>query len=103
MKIDNSITKLGQLQPEEPRARRPQAAPTEPTKGGQADARIELTPASAQLQKLESQLASLPEIDMSKVEAVRQSIADGTFNANEDAIAEKLLASVVEGLQRQAR
>lgn len=103
MKIDNTLASVGQLRPEEGKPRRPEPAPSAPTSGGKADANIDLTRTSTQLQQLENQLASIPDIDMAKVEAVRQSIADGSFKTNDDAIAEKLLASVVEGLQRQAK
>ncbi|NWG86808.1 MAG: flagellar biosynthesis anti-sigma factor FlgM [Hydrogenophilaceae bacterium] len=103
MKIDNTLANVGQLRPEESKARRPEPAATTPASGGKANANIDLTRTSGQLQQLETQLASIPEIDMNKVEAVRQSIADGSFNTNEDAIAEKLLSSVVEGLRRQIK
>lgn len=102
MKIDSTVTNVGQLRPEENKARRPEPASSAPGQAAKGDANIDLTRTSTQLQQLENQLASMPDIDMAKVEAVRQSIADGSFNVNDDAIAEKLLASVVEGLQRQA-
>lgn len=103
MKIDNTLANIGNLRPEESKAKRPETTKTTPAPGGKADANIDLTRASTQLQQLESQLANIPDIDISKVEAVRQSIADGSFKPNNDAVAEKLLASVVEGLRRQVK
>lgn len=102
MKIDNSF-KIGHLRTEETKQRRP-----EPDTGGKvAPAKtaenIDLTRTSARLQQLESQLSKVDAIDTAKVEAVRQAIANGSFNANDDAIAEKLVNSIVEGLRRQAK
>ncbi|TCS71523.1 FlgM family anti-sigma-28 factor [Sulfuritortus calidifontis] len=103
MKIDSTLAKVGQLRPEENKARRPETAPSTPAQPAKADASIDLTRTSTRLQQLESQLASIPEIDMGKVETVRQAIADGKFDVNEDAIAEKLLNNVVEGLKQQVK
>ena len=44
--------------------------------------------------------AATPEVDMEKVNAVRQSIAEGTFVVNAEAIADKLLANAREMLDR---
>ena len=46
--------------------------------------------------------ASEPEIDVEKVNAVRQAIADKTYSVNPEAIAEKLLSNAREMLQRNA-
>lgn len=43
-----------------------------------------------------------PEIDVDKVNAIRQAIADKTYSVNPEAIAEKLLANAREMLQRSS-
>lgn len=40
------------------------------------------------------------DVDMAKVNAVKQSIADGSFKVNPEAIADKLLSNAQEMLQR---
>lgn len=44
--------------------------------------------------------AAEPEVDVEKVKAIRQAIADKTYTVNPEAIAEKLLANARELLQR---
>jgi len=44
--------------------------------------------------------ASAPEINLSKVEAIRQAIAEGRFAVSAEAIADKLLANAQEMLDR---
>jgi len=49
---------------------------------------------------LDKAAAAEPEVDTEKVKAIRQAIADKTYNVNPEAIAEKLLANAREMLQR---
>lgn len=56
--------------------------------------------------KLSSTAASLmsgtPEFDVEKVDAIRQSIADGSFKIDPEAIADKLIANARELLDRSS-
>jgi len=44
-----------------------------------------------------------PDVDLDKVQAVRQAIADGRYSVNAEAIADKLLANAQEMLDRTSR
>ena len=46
--------------------------------------------------------AAEPDVDIDKVNAMRQAIADKTYSVNPEAIAEKLLANAREMLQRSS-
>lgn len=46
--------------------------------------------------------AAEPEVDLDKVNALRQAIADKTYTVNPEAIADKLLANAREMLQRSS-
>ncbi len=74
---------------------------TNPSGAGQAEAgnsaaaqgdRVSLTDSARQLQALENQVASQPVVDSQRVDAVRQAIADGSFDINADRIADKLIS-----------
>ena len=49
---------------------------------------------------LDKAAAAEPEVDVEKVNAIRQAIADKTYSVNPEAIAEKMLANAREMLQR---
>lgn len=51
---------------------------------------------------LDKAAAAEPEVDIEKVNAIRQAIADKTYTVNPEAIAEKLLANAREMLQRSS-
>jgi len=55
---------------------------------------------SALARGLDKTAAAEPEVDVEKVNAVRQAIADKTYSVNPEAIADKLLANAREMLQR---
>lgn len=101
MKIDNAVKNVTT-----PRTRE--------TKSGKATGRagqignptvsdnVRLTDHSSQLQVLEAQLTDIEVSDPGKVDAIRQAIADGTFQVDEEAVAESLVQESLENLGRQA-
>ncbi len=53
---------------------------------------VSLTGSSQQIRALEAQVARLPIIDTQKVEYIKNSISDGTFEFNASKIAEKFIS-----------
>lgn len=53
---------------------------------------VSLTDTAARLREMENTLAKLPVVDNQRVEAVRQAIADGTFEVDAERVARKMLA-----------
>ncbi|MCB1694186.1 MAG: flagellar biosynthesis anti-sigma factor FlgM [Pseudomonadales bacterium] len=53
--------------------------------------KVTLTAQAGKLQQLAGSLSQLPEVDSSKVEAIKAAIADGTFEVDANLIASKLL------------
>lgn len=64
------------------------SAPTAPEQGGDT---VTLTRTAGEVQKLESQLAQLPEIDHARVASIKAAIDNGSYEVNPDKIADKLL------------
>jgi len=52
---------------------------------------VSLTETSAQLRSIESSLAALPVVDTQRVEAIKQSIADGSYQIDAQSVADKLI------------
>lgn len=61
-------------------------------KSASGDVSISISEKSTQLQVLESSMKDVPDIDISKVEAIRQAISDGNFSISSGRIAEKMMA-----------
>ena len=71
--------------PAEP-AQRPE---TKPAAAAQAAGVVELTPNAERLQALTRAVADVPEVDAARVDKYRQALADGTYQIDADAIADK--------------
>ncbi|HEX8978770.1 MAG TPA: flagellar biosynthesis anti-sigma factor FlgM [Parasulfuritortus sp.] len=64
---------------------------------------VEITTTSAQLSQMEDTLNQLDTTETGKLEAVRQAVAEGRFQVNEEAVANALVQSSIEHLKRQGR
>jgi negative regulator of flagellin synthesis FlgM len=53
---------------------------------------VSLTETSARLQDLERMAAAAPEVDMQRVEEIRQAIADGRYKVDAARVADKMLS-----------
>jgi negative regulator of flagellin synthesis FlgM len=52
---------------------------------------VTLTDTASQLRKLESQIATVPIVDLSRVEGVKRSIVNGQFKIDSQRVADKML------------
>jgi len=52
---------------------------------------VSITGTASHLQRVEASLAALPEIDESRVEAIRQQVEAGTYKVNAENLADKLI------------
>jgi len=57
---------------------------------------VNITNTATQLQQLEAKLATVPVVNIEKVNAIRSQIAQGTFTINPDKVAEKFME--IEGM-----
>ena len=58
------------------------------------DTSVSIGSTTAQLQSMESSMASTPAINATKVAEIKQAIADGRFKVNSEAVADRLLETV---------
>lgn len=63
-------------------------------------AKVSLSALSTQLQALETRLADGGHFDAAKVESIKRAIQSGQFKVNPEAVADKLIASVREMVER---
>ena len=70
------------------------ARPATAGASGNESATVQLSSTAASL------MAGTPDVDLDKVNAIRQSIADGSFKIDAEAIADKLIANARELLDR---
>jgi negative regulator of flagellin synthesis FlgM len=76
-------------------AGRTDKAATRGTPAGPAPAatdRVQLTETASRLQELEAMLASTPEVDPARVEALRAAIAEGRYEVDTVHVTDKLIA-----------
>jgi flagellar biosynthesis anti-sigma factor FlgM len=77
------------------------ATATEAARAANAEAVVgedqaQFSGAHVQVQALAAQVAQMPEINQAKVDALRQSVLDGTYEPNAGDIADALLSDMVE-------
>lgn len=98
MKIDDALNGVPAIRSRE--TKKGKTATATASSGHAADS-VEITPASAQLSRLEEELSLVDSADTGKVEAVRQAIAEGRFQVDEEVVADALVQNTMEQLRRQ--
>lgn len=95
----NDITSLGrntqqsgdrQVQSIQRDTARPSSNRSDSSSSSSSD-KVSLTSTAARLKELELQLASQPDVDMSKVSEVQTAIANGNYDVNPESIADKMM------------
>lgn len=69
-----------------------QTANADTTTSASKSESVSLSDTGKTLAQLEAKIASSPEVDIVKVDAIKSAIANGTYNIDDTAIATKLLA-----------
>ena len=100
MKIDSALQQVTSVQAKDVKSK-PSKGKTGTSASGLVSDNVELTGASSRMRDLETQLADLPPEDAAKVESIRQSIADGTFTVDEEAVAEGMVEETIEQLSHR--
>jgi negative regulator of flagellin synthesis FlgM len=98
MKIDSGLKNISSSRTQESKAAKVKEK-TQDKDQGSASVSVDLTSQATIMQSLEASLAALPDTDVAKVESVRQSISDGSFQVDEEVVAERLVEDTVESLQ----
>ncbi len=62
---------------------------------------VSISDKSSQLQALESAMNDTPEIDIGKIEAIKQAISDGSFSISAGRVADKMMDSAREMIAKQ--
>ncbi|MFN4162649.1 MULTISPECIES: flagellar biosynthesis anti-sigma factor FlgM [unclassified Stenotrophomonas] len=70
---------------------KPAASTDSPTRPVEAADSLRLTGEATSLQALQRELSTAPAIDAGRVQAVRESLQNGTYKINPDAIASRML------------
>lgn len=96
MKIDSSVKSVGP--PGSDTRTRATGAPTQPA--APAETQVQLSALAGRMQQMDGVLAETPVVDSARVAEIRQAIAEGRFEMNPERIADGLIASVREMLER---
>jgi negative regulator of flagellin synthesis FlgM len=98
VKIDDSIKGLPAVRNRETRTTRSGSDPAMSQPPHTSDS-VDITPTSARLSQLESDLARVDSSNAGKIEAIRQAIAEGSFQVNEEAVATALVNTTMDQLR----
>ena len=101
MKIDDTLGGIPAIRSRE--SRRQKGNATAAPIGGNTTDSVEITQTSAKLRLLEEALAQTDCADASKVESVKRAIAEGSFQVDEEAVADALVQGAMEQLRLQRK
>ncbi|MBK6743535.1 MAG: flagellar biosynthesis anti-sigma factor FlgM [Hydrogenophilales bacterium] len=100
MKIDNTLNSLTGVRGKGNVAVKGKSREPRSDSGGVHDS-VNLSSDSSRLQALEAALAEIDIEDTDKIESIRQAIASGQFQVDEEVVAEKMVESTIEQLRHQ--
>lgn len=82
-------------------AKAPAAAPSRASaQGAGGKDSVSISAKSSQLQSLESSIKDSPDVDIEKIETIKKAIMDGSFSISSGRVAEKMIASARELLNK---
>jgi len=101
MKIENNVRSIqsGSVSEGQSRAGKAGGTGASPT----ASPRVHVSPLGAQLANIEASLANVPVVDSQRVDEIKQAISEGHFKVNPELIADRLLETVRELIQANAK
>jgi negative regulator of flagellin synthesis FlgM len=102
VKIDDSILKTPRVGSQKLRNAKGKRS-VDATHVGVSQDSVEITQASSQLQVLEEKIGQLGTSETGRLEAIRQAVAEGRFQVDEEAVADALVKSSIESLKRQGK
>lgn len=100
MKIDNTLNPLTGVRAKSSVGSKGKSSDRRTDSSGVHDS-VSLSTDSARLQALEAALAEIDIEDTEKIESIRQAIASGQFQVDEEVVAEKMVESTIEQLSHQ--
>jgi negative regulator of flagellin synthesis FlgM len=102
VKIDNSVKKVATPRAKDTGSGKTRG-PAERSLAASVVDQVQLTDNAGRMRALEAQLADVGVSDANKVEAVRQAIADGSFQVDEEVVADGLVQESLEQISRQVK
>jgi negative regulator of flagellin synthesis FlgM len=102
VKIDDSLNGVPAIRRRETRKSKDGSATSSGSPVTAGDS-VEITTTSARLNQLEAELGLIDSANTGKLEAVREAIANGSFQVDEEAVAEALVRSTMDQLRRQGK
>lgn len=103
MKIEDPLTGASTTIPNQKTRAKGKTSSSSGSSSANSKDSVEITQTSSQLSQLEGALNQLDTTETGKLEAVRQAVAEGRFQVNEEAVANALLQNSMEQLKRQGK
>lgn len=102
MKIDSGLKNITNTRTQEAKVNKTKGRPEDQDHSQLSD-NVALTSEATIMQSLEASLASLPDTDVAKVESVRQAISEGSFQVDEEVVAERMVEDTMESLHHASK
>lgn len=102
MKIENLLKTSSLSGVKEVKSNRSRSSSKSSVQKGIRD-EVELTGSADKLRELETSLAEVDVTDTGKVESIRQAIAEGSFQVDDEAVAERLVNETLDQLSHRLK
>jgi negative regulator of flagellin synthesis FlgM len=102
VKINDPLTGAPSVRSQKARNPKDRRSSTSVTINSSQDS-VEITQTSAHLNMLDDKLSQMDTSEASKLEAIKQAVAEGRFQVDEEAVADALIQNGMELMKRQGR